>query len=126
MGKLGVLMRYREDSEMQLRRLNAAMFVGPAFIHEVPESSRFSSTNLDARNHFGVNFGIEAEMPFSNQMFALHAALEDYVIFWDETAMQEKLNSRILNTFGSEAAAEVDADHSNMVVLRLGLSFRFR
>ncbi|MEX2283019.1 MAG: hypothetical protein WEE89_11100 [Gemmatimonadota bacterium] len=125
--RVGGLMRFREDSDLQLRRLNAAVFAGPAFLREVPETSIFSSSAFDsARNHWGVSFGAEGELPFANKMFALHAAFEDIVIFWDETSLQQRMDGSIRASFGDLAAAEVDADHSHMFVLRVGLSVRFR
>ena len=127
-GKVGVLMRFREDSELQLRRLNAAVFLGPAFIREKPETTRFSPPDAftASRNHWGVNWGAEAELPFDDKRFAFHAAIEDFVIFWNETALQDRFDADVRNTFGDEAALEVDADHSNLFAIRIGLSFRFR
>jgi hypothetical protein len=118
--KVAGQMRFREDSEMQLRRLNAAVFLGPAFFLELPETSALSGIDADARTHFGVNFGAEGELPLANKKFALYGALEDYVIFWNEGSMAERFGANL----GS--GAEVDADHSNMWVIRLGLSVRFR
>jgi hypothetical protein len=125
--KVGGLMRFREDSELQLRRLNAAIFAGPAFIREVPDVSILSGSSFTkARNHWGFNFGAEAEMPLSNRMLAFQAAFEDNMIWWDEIAVQQRLAANIRNSYGSEAVAEVDSDLSHMFVLRLGLSVRFR
>jgi hypothetical protein len=125
--KVGALMRFREDSDLQLRRLNAAVFAGPAFLREQPETSIFSSSEFDSgRNHWGVSFGAEGEMPFPNKMFALHAAFEDIVIFWSESALQDRMAGSIRQGFGDTAVAEVDADHSHMFILRVGLSVRFR
>lgn len=125
--KLGGQIRFREaDPELQLRRLNASLYLAGAFLREDPEVSVLSSSRfVNARNHWGVNFGAEAELPLTDRRFAFITAFEDHVIFWDEVAIQERMQSFVLNSFGPDAAFEVDADHSHLWVLRLGLSYRF-
>lgn len=125
--KLGGSMRFREsDPELQLRRLNASVFAAGAFIREVPEVTLLSSSGFtQARNQYGVNFGAEAELPLTNKMLAFHAAIEDFVVFWDELALQERLIPSVKAAYGNDAVAEVDADHSSIWVVRLGLSVRF-
>ena len=124
--KLGGSMRFREgDPELQLRRLSATVFAAGAFIREVPEVGILSPSEFTkARNHWGVNFGADGELPLQNRNLAFLFGFEDFVFFWDEFAIRQRLQGRVRESYGREAVAEVDANHSHMFVLRFGLTFR--
>src|SRR5687767_5141991 len=66
--KLGGSMRFREgDPELQMRRLSATIFAAGAFIRETPEVGILSPSEfIKARNHWGVNFGADGELPLAN------------------------------------------------------------
>jgi hypothetical protein len=125
--KAGGSMRFREiEPDLQFRRLNASMFLGGAFIHERPEVLVFSNSGLTGSvNHWGVNFGVEGELPMANRRFAIHGGLEDTVVWWDEAAMEARLRPGIEDQFGPGSVAVTDSDHSHIWVIRLGLSIRF-
>lgn len=125
--KAGGAVRFREiDPDLQLRRLNASVFLAGAYIHERPEVLLFSNSRFtSSRNHFGVNFGAEGELPLANRRFAFHGGLEDFVVFWNESAIEDRLAGSIEADFGSGSVAAADADHSHIWVVRLGFSVRF-
>jgi hypothetical protein len=126
MVKAGGSMRFREiEPDLQLRRLNASVFLAGAFIHERPEVLVFSNSGLtESANHWGVNFGVEGELPLANRRFAIHGGLEDTVIFWDEDTMAARLGPRVEGQFGPGSVAVTDSDHSHLWVVRLGFSIR--
>ena len=125
--KLGGSMRMLEaEPDMQMRRVNASVFVAGAFLREVPETSIFSSSNFTRpAQHYGANFGAQAEMPFVNRKLAFEAAVEDFVIFWSADALNRRFENEILNTYGPMAVAEFSPSRSNFLVARVGLVFRF-
>jgi hypothetical protein len=125
--KLGGLLRFRDvESNMQMRTINAAFFVAGAFIREIPETSIFSTSAFtSAANHYGVNLGAEAEVPFASRKVAFQAALEDFVVFWSKDALYRRFETETMNTYGPDAISEISPERSHLLVARVGLSFRF-
>lgn len=124
--KVGGSMRFREgETELQLRRLSATIYAAGAFIRETPEVAILSPSEFTrARNHWGVNFGADGELPLANNRLAVMFGFEDYVFFWDEFAIQQRLQGLVRESYGRDAAVEVDADHSHMFALRFGLTIK--
>jgi hypothetical protein len=125
--KLGASLRMLEvEPDMQMRRINAAVFAGAALIREIPETSIFSTSAFTSgANHYGANVGAEAELPFANRKLAFQAALEDYLVFWSKDALYLRYENETMNAYGPEAISEISADRSNFLVMRVGLAFRF-
>ena len=126
-GRAGVAMRLREPvSELQFRQLSASVFAGPAFIHEMPQSDPLASPIfLESLNHWGANFGLEAEIPTAWPSVALTAGIEDFVVFWNDTESGRRAdNFAALDGFVTETV--VDSDPSHMLVFRAGLSLRLQ
>jgi hypothetical protein len=125
--KAGGAMRFREpDSDLQRRRLNASVFLAAAFIREKPEVLLFSASEFTkSRNHWGVNFGAEGELPLPDRRFAFHGALEDYMIMWDDEAVRQRLAGSIRGAYGADAEAIVAPDRSHVIMMRLGFSYRW-
>jgi hypothetical protein len=126
MVKAGMSMSMREiEPDLQLRRLNATVYVAPALVHDAPRAQVWTPASAaQAHTYSAVNFGAEAEMPMANNKIAFVVGLDDYLIFWDET----KANTRVQGYFQSRepsAVTAVDLSRSQMVVLRAGLTFRF-
>lgn len=127
MARVAPAIRLRErEAELQFRNLSALLFAGPAVIREQPELNLRSAPEWrDPVTHWGVNFGAEAELPLANDRLAFTAALEDYLIFWDAEAVERHLRRSYQAKHGAGAVAEADPNLSNLVVLRIGLTFRF-
>ncbi len=125
--KLGGAIRFREgEPDMQMRRINASLFAAAALYREVPDVSIFSTSNFTSgANHYGANVGAEAELPFVNRKLAFTAALEDYMIFWSESALSRRFENETINAYGMDAITDISASRSNFWVLRVGLVFRF-
>ena len=126
MAKAALGVRLRDsDSDLQLRRLNATVFAGPAIIHDRPKSDAFTSPGAGvAKTHLALNLGAEAELPFSNNKMGFVIGLEDNMIFWDNDDIQARVQGPIQSQNpGSQIA--VEANNSHLWVLRLGLAWRF-
>ena len=125
--KAGVAMRLREPiSDLQFRQLSASIFAAPALVHERPDRGLFSDPMLTKPiNHWGANVGLEAEMPLGHPNFAFQAAVEDYVILWDNRELAERFDA-VAARDGFTTDTSIDIDPSHMLVFRAGLSVRFR
>jgi hypothetical protein len=126
MAKAGVSMSLREiEPDLQLRRLNATLYVAPALVHDRPKTEVFTPVAAaQAQTYTALNFGAEAEMPLANNKLAFVIGMEDYMIFWDET----KANGRVQGYFQARepsAVTAVDPERSQLWVLRLGMTWRF-
>lgn len=122
-GALGV--RLRElDPELQLRRLNAIIYAGPAFVHDRPKRTAFTPSSAgEFQNYFAINMGAEAEMPFSNNKLAFTLGLEDYMLLVGEDDARGRVEGTI-QTRTPDATVLVEPDRSHLWVLRLGLTWR--
>ena len=125
MAKAALAVRLREvDPDLQLHRLNASVFAGPAIIYDVPKSEAFTPPEAsESTLHFALNMGIEGEMPFSNNKMAFTLGLEDNMIFWDTDDTLGRVASAIsLQNPGASIAVETKRSH--LWVLRAGLAWR--
>lgn len=127
LARLGAAMRLRENNpDMQLRGLNASVFAGGALVREVPQVTPATADQFrQAVNNWGINLGVEGELPLAKDLLALTIGFEDNVIFWKEEAQARRLAPLWRPTYGSEAAAEIDSNNSHYFVARIGLAFRF-
>jgi hypothetical protein len=123
--KAGLAMRLREvRPDLQLRRLNASIFVAPAFIADIPKTTFLTPSGSGGNvHHFGINLGAEAELPLSNDRLAFQVGFEDYIIFWDDEDFSDRVGGYI-RTSHPGAGIAIDTDNSHMVMLRFGLSYR--
>lgn len=126
MAKAGLALRLREvRPDVQLRRLNASVFIAPALIHDRAKTSVFTPTAADNTvNHWGLNLGAEAEMPLANERLAFQLGFEDWIILWDEDNYADRVGGYV-QLANPGAAVAIDADNSHLVVFRAGLSYRF-
>jgi hypothetical protein len=124
MGKAGLAMRLREgDEEVQLRTMSAAFFVAPAVVVDEPRDGLFS-VSQEQMTLFALNYGVEGEMPLPDRRFAIQAQLEDFVIWWDDDQLRQRVD-RLNEAEGRNVTTFLDARTSHMWLVRLGLSFRF-
>jgi hypothetical protein len=126
MAKAALAVRLREvDPDLQLRRLNASVFAGPAIIYDSPKEEAFTPPEAAESNiHFALNMGAEAEMPFSNNKMAFVLGLEDNMIFWDNDNTVGRVASAIRLQHPGAAIA-VETNRSHLWVFRMGLAWRF-
>jgi hypothetical protein len=126
--KANAVMRLRERvPDLQLRRLNATIFIGPAFIWDTPKETVFSPlTSSDAVSHWGMNFGAEGEMPLGNPRLSFTLGLEDYMIYWDTDSYRDRVQTYVQQFQGyAGSAVEIDTDKTHQWILRVGLSYSF-
>lgn len=126
--KANAVMRLRERvPDLQLRRLNASIFIGPAFIWDVPKETVFNPlSSSDAVSHWGMNIGAEGEMPLGNPRLSFVLGLEDYMIYWDNDSYRSRVETYVQQLPGhGGVAVEIDTDKTHLWTLRLGLSYSF-
>jgi hypothetical protein len=125
-GKVGLGIRLREPvSEMQFRRLSASIFGGPAYIVEMPKADPLARPVFLGRiNHVGANFGLETELPLAGRFVALEAAIEDYIVWWNDAESARRADIAAAED-GFLTTTIIETDPSHMVVLRAGLVLRF-
>lgn len=127
MAKLGLGIRLNErNTEMQLRRLAASIFIAPAIVHDAPNSSlttpAISSSSI---SQFGLNLGVDAELPLANNRFAFSVGLEDWIIFWDKTNYATRLGGYFQQLTPNLETIAIETKNTSLFVLRTGLTFRF-
>lgn len=127
-GRAGVnLWLIERESELTLRRLNASVFAGGVVMHERPSESATGDLVGNA-THFGVNIGLEGEMPFASDRFSVQLGLEDNILWWDETQMGNLAFAYLDDGSGTMTRAQTTAetDFSSAWLVRLGISIRLR
>lgn len=126
-GKAALAMRLRESvSEMQLRRLTATVFAGPAFVREMPKDDvNLHASRLSAINHWGVAFGFDAELPMSGGLIALQGGVEDVLVWWNADELARR-NDVAFASEGLSTVSFLDTDPSHNLLLRLGISVSFQ
>jgi hypothetical protein len=126
LAKGAVSMRLREiDPDLQLRRLNASLYAGPAIVHDRPKKELFTpAAAAVAKTHMALNMGAEAEMPISNNKMAFVLGLEDYMIFWDNDDARGRVEGTLQRQI-PDATVAVEAKRSHLWALRFGLTWRF-
>jgi hypothetical protein len=126
-GKLAAALRLREAaSEMQLRQLTATVFAGPAIVHEMPkDDAAVNTVLLESVTHWGLNFGLDAEIPMGQGPLALQLGFDDFYTFWNTGEIAAR-NDRAFAGLGLTTESALEADASHMILIRAGISFRFR
>jgi hypothetical protein len=126
MAKAAVAMRLREGvSEMQLRRLTATIFAGPAYIREMPKDDFAKDpVLLGGLNAWAVNFGFDAEVPMGN-LLAFQFGIEDYYTWWNADEIARR-NDIAFRNDGFNTVSFLEIDPSHMILFRIGLTVRVR
>lgn len=119
--RLGVSLRLPEPVP-DARRFHPGGFivVAPALVHTRPAFGESST-------HPALNVGIQATAPVGrSRRLAFQLGLDDYVTFWDTDALARVDAVNYGNLFPGESV-QVDYDYSmtNLLMIRVGASFRF-
>lgn len=127
MAKLGGAVHLREEQdEMQLRHLNASVFIAPAFIHDAPKDNlAIPSISQTSVNSWGLNIGAEGELPLSDTRFAFQVGLEDWIMWWDEAKYSARVQAYLQQGVANLSAVALEAEKTHLWVGRIGLSYRF-
>jgi hypothetical protein len=110
------------ESELQLRRLSAALFAGPVLMREIPAADIGRGTG-DGMNLLGFGFGGGGEIPLAGPNLLLHVGIDNNVIWWDTTELARRVDA-VNAAFGLETWTEIETNVSHLWVLRAGLTFR--
>jgi hypothetical protein len=124
MAKLAVAYRLPEPRPDN-RRFHPAGFlsVGPSLVR-----TNWADSDLDGSgdNHWGLNLGVHTATTLGTPRLALNLGIEDYLTFWDTERLAAHEATLYGDFFEDTAAVDFDYSSSNLVMLRLGLSFRFQ
>ena len=124
--KLVGQVRFRQEHpQWHIWRVNSALFLGPALVRDYPEDNLLGPGDDDGSTQLAINFGAEGELPLRGRHWSITAALEDYLTFWNDDAIERRLLVPVRREFGAGTLVAVDGDISNLVVLRFGLAYRF-
>lgn len=117
---------FEPQSEMQLRRLTASVYAGPAWIYEMPSDAPSAGPSFtDNISHWAANVGVDANVPFAAGKFELQLSVEDYYTFWNASALAEQIDNASTGQ-GFTTTSSVEVDNSHMLLIRAGLSIRLR
>lgn len=102
------------------RRFRPAGFVfaGPALVRENFEGE-------DAIDNWAVNLGAKAVQSLGRGNLAFQLGVEDYVTFWNIEDRERELVRRFTEDTGRESTADFRYDRGHIVMLTLGLAYRF-
>jgi hypothetical protein len=122
MARAGIALRLPEsESLLQLRRLEASVFGGPTLIRELPRADPVR-THAEPMSLRGVQVGLGAELPLGDGRYALHAAIEDHIVWWDHA----ELGARAASVTGEAIAVVPTVGASHLFLFRVGLTTRAR
>jgi hypothetical protein len=76
-------------------------------------------------NMFGANIGMNIEVPMAWHGVALQVGAEDFLLFWDDATLAARTDASFARA-GALARSTVETKASHMVLLRAGVSIRFR
>lgn len=110
------------------RRFHPAAFVtvAPALVvMDWPEYEGFDGDVTGSSTNFAVNVGVNAVSRIGTRGLALSIGLEDYVTFWNQD--RARLRDEVFLGEILEEPVQVDYDSrlSNLLMLRIGASWRF-
>lgn len=125
--KAALAIRLREAiSELQVHELSGSIFVGPAFVRETPKSDvNADDALLEPLNHYGVNFGVDAQIPLPYDRLSFQFGLEDTYLWWNTDELARR-NDAVFAHAGMQTVSRLEADPSHNFILRAGLSFALR
>lgn len=123
MTRAGFGIRVRDpDDALQLRRVGGSLFVGAALIHEIPRTDPFR-THADNMNLFGLNFGIQGDVPLFGSSFSLSAALEDNLVWWPDDELGTR-NDSVYASIGLPTQTTVSTGPTHIWIVRFGIAYR--
>ena len=116
---------HEEDSELVLRRLNASLFGGGVVMHERPRNNLGSAEFLENGTHLGLNVGLNAEIPFGAERFAVQLGIEDNMMWWDESQLRSLAYAYFGSPGSTVESTRASADVAHTWLMRVGIQFRF-
>ena len=126
MAKIGLAVKLREEvPEIQYRQLNGSLFIAPALIRDSGKSNAFVPFGVaTTAQHFGVNFGIDAELPLASHI-SFTTGLEDWLVFWNSEDYLPRVAAYLEQKTPAQTVIAIEAGKSHMLVLHGGLTFKF-
>jgi hypothetical protein len=111
--KAGLSYRVNSDPSMAEGRRRAAtdFFIAPAILHELQGM------------HPAVNFGVRGAFPVAESAMELTVGVEDYLVFWRHSELQETGRAIFRDVARAESVA-FSFDTSHRVMIRIGATLR--
>jgi hypothetical protein len=111
------------------RRFHPAAYVTVAPSLVVVDYAEIEGLDNDDVNgtssHFGLNVGVDAVSNIGSRGLALSVALENYLTFWDQDRIRTRDELILSGFFEEPVTVNYDETSANILMLRLGLSWRF-
>jgi hypothetical protein len=105
---------------------SAAITVAPAVVFTRPRGFDGAGAEIRRnRQHFALNLGVDAAHRIGSRGLALHLGVEDYITFWNASGMRVRDEALFGEVFEEPVLVVYDRTHSNLFIMRLGVSFRF-
>jgi hypothetical protein len=123
LAKAALALRLRETtSQLQMHHLSGTVFIGPAFVREMPKSdANAPAVLLEPTNYFGAMAGLDVVVPLPFENLTLQAGVEDYYIRWNDAELARR-NDVVVP--GIESSVETNPTHT--ILFRAGISVRLR
>lgn len=111
------------------RRFHPAAYVTVApslVLMDHPEIEGLDNDDVNGTSsHFGLNLGVDAVTNIGSRGLALSVGFEDYLTFWDADRLRLRDEVLVGGLVEEPVIIDYDASTANILMLRLGLSWRF-
>ena len=111
------------------RRFHPAAYVTVApslVVVDYPEIEGLDNDDVNGSStHFGLNLGVDAVTNIGSRGLALSFGFEDYLTFWDQDRIRLRDEAILGGFFEEPVTINYDASAANILLLRVGLSWRF-
>ena len=127
--KAGVQVRLADPTPDNRRHHPSALItVAPALvIADFPDLTGYPAAANGSTTQLGANIGADAATRIGRSgRWSLQLGLQDYVVFWNTDDLSARDAVTAQGLLGSATAIDYDYNTSNIVTLRLGVSYRFR
>lgn len=109
----GVRVRGEERTGAAGRAPSLDLTVGPAAVHQLETTSP------------ALNFGFGGILPMAENPVEFNVGIEDYFVFWNHGGLEEVMLDVVRPVRSDAAAVDFLYRTSNLVVVRVGASYRF-
>jgi hypothetical protein len=117
----GFGLRFQQEPGLQLRRLSASLYGGPAFIREMPRPDTFR-THAQAMNLFGTHVGLQAELPVARRL-SFSAGLENNFVWWQDDELGRR-NDAVYESIGVLTTTTVTSRPTPLWTIRAGFTLQ--
>lgn len=110
------------------RRFHPAAYVtvAPAVVvMDWPAFEGYESSVTGSTTNFALNLGVDAVSRIGTRGLALSIGLEDYITFWNQSRTRVRDERLIGDYLETPVVVDYDATFSNLLMLRVGASWRF-